>query len=188
MGRRKKSGDGKKDIVPAAGKGNVAHIHTTAGLAGRARRSFIAESLLIYNLTQAEIVDALAEAGHVNPKTGEPWSIGTVNRDVSILREEWEQKAAADYAKHVQSQLARVQQAQAAAWSKGDLDAYARFMDQEMKLTGTAQRDMSNVNADPVGDGWEVFKVLSGIRDRIEERNRLLGKGPVIDGEVNGDE
>lgn len=180
---------GKDRIVKPVGRGTQGGIVTTGALAGKKRREFIAQSLLIYNLTQAEMVDALAEAGHVNPKTGEPWSIGTINRDVSILRQEWETNAAASYDQHVQVQLGKIHQAQAEAWSRGDLDAFARFMEQEMKLTGTAQRDMTNQNADPIADGWEVFQVLDSVRERIEERNRLLGKesgdgGDIIDGDV----
>lgn len=186
MGRRKKSGNGRKDIVPAAWCGNGSGLQTSAGLAARARRAFIAESLLVFNLTQTEIVEALAEAGHINPKSGEPWSIGTINRDVAVLREEWEERAAQDYDKHVRSQLARIQNAQREAWAMGDLELYARFMEQEIKITGTGQRDMTNQNADPLGDGWDIFKVLEETRKRIEERNRLLGDGPIVDGEVLG--
>lgn len=184
-GRNPKPGR-KADIAPVMPGGSTqGGIKTTAALASRLRRSFIAEHLLIYNLTQTEIVDALAEAGHINPKTGEPWSIGTVNRDVSMLRSEWEEKAAADYDLHVRTQLAKIHQAQRAAWASGDLDTFARFMEQEIKITGTGQRDMSNQNADPIGDGWDVYEVLSEVKGRIEERNRLLGKGSdIIEGEL----
>lgn len=178
--------DGDKDGKELADGWIVKKISGLTGpMNAQARRTFIAEACLVFGLTQVEIKEALDEAGLVNPKTGGPWSLGTVNRDIRIMREAWAADAKADYSAHVESQLARIKNAQRAAWSRGNLDAYARFMEQEIKITGTGQHDLSNIHEEDVGDGWDLMEVLDVTVTRIEERNRLLGEGPVIDGEVS---
>lgn len=171
-----------RDIVPASGMGaNHGGYNTTAALAARKRRQFIAERLLIHNMTQQEIADALAEAGLVNPRSGKAWSVGTINNDVKALRKQWESDAARDYDQYVVVQLAKIQAAQMRAWEKGDLTNYNRLLELEIKLTGTGQREMINQNDDSAGNGWDIYEVLDSMRGRLEERKRLLN-GAVVDG------
>jgi hypothetical protein len=133
-------------------------------------------------MTQLEIVDALEEAGHVNPDTGKPWSLGTVNRDVQALRKEWEEDTKQKFEEYIEGQLAKIRLAQKEAWVQGNLEQYGRFLEMEIRITGTGQRDRQN-EQEPAGNAWDVFKTLDKIAGRIEERRRLMG-GETVDGEI----
>jgi translation initiation factor 2B subunit (eIF-2B alpha/beta/delta family) len=119
----------------------------------------------------------------INPKTGKAWSLGTINRDCQIMRDKWQEEASRNFAEHMEDQLNRIKLAQTRAWSEGDLDAYARFMEQEIKITGTGQAEMRNTHEEQVSGAWDVFSALDSIASRIEERSRLAAS-QTIDGEI----
>lgn len=149
-------------------------------MAGFRRRAFIAECTLIWGLTLAEIAQKMAEEGIVNPSTGEPWGDATLRRDMAMLREEWQTNARANFDQLVEVQLAKIRSAQARAWEEGKLDQYAKFIDQEIKITGTGTADRRNPqDPEDAGDGWSVSEALDRIAARLEERKQL------IDGDSN---
>ncbi|MBA3701461.1 MAG: hypothetical protein M3Q62_14615 [Actinomycetota bacterium] len=62
-----------------------------------ARRRKVA-MFLLHGLNQEEIVESLPKGRDpiVNPKTGKPYSIGTINGDIQALLAEWKEHAAQD--------------------------------------------------------------------------------------------
>ena len=59
------------------------------------RRQRVAEMRLL-RIPQRQIVKALADEGLVNPLTGKPFSLGTVNTDIEALQARWQREYLAD--------------------------------------------------------------------------------------------
>ena len=160
--------------------------YVSAELARVKRRKFVAESILINQLSLREIAELMTERGIVNPN-GDSWSLQTVADDITKLREQWQIDASASFAQMAETQLAKIRAGQAEAWARGDLQNYARFIDQEIKLTGTAFADRaareSDSDAVTMGDGWTVADALDRIVGKLEERRRLTldGESEIVD-------
>jgi len=136
-----------------------------------ARRSRVA-SLCLRGLTQREIVVALANQGFINPQTGQPYSLGTINSDVQALEEEWEAGAIRDIRAHKARIRAELQEAKRVAWSDRNVALVLRALKQETELLGADA---------PIELEMKVFDVDDWKRQRrqrladIEELEDILG-------------
>lgn len=148
------------------GKKRLNGSQTTLTIAQR--RAFVAKCILVYRLSHREIHELMSEAGIINELTGKPWSIGTISGDVNALRDEWRISAASDMRQVFTEQLTENRLARQEAWSRGELDLVLRFLEQEIKLTGTAAPDKVEVSEGVSnGEAWSVYKQLSEIAERL---------------------
>jgi hypothetical protein len=72
----------------------------------------------------------------VNPDTGQPWSLGTINGDIRAIRKQWRESATQDMAEHVARILAELSEVKRAAWADKDFNAILRAIEKEAKLLG----------------------------------------------------
>jgi len=72
----------------------------------------------------------------INPDTGQPWSLGTVNSDIRAVRGDWRKRAAEDMAVHVARILAELTEVKRAAWAEKDFNAILRAIEKEAKIIG----------------------------------------------------
>ena len=115
--------------------GKEARIAHETHVAQRRRK---VAALRLEGLTQREI-ERLLPLGKdpiKNPRTGEPYDLATVNRDLKHLREEWREEAVGDIASVKGAHLAELREARRAAWEAGDLCAVLRGLGQEAGLLG----------------------------------------------------
>ncbi len=90
-------------------------------------------SLVLRQLNQREIVEALGRV-MVNPETGKPYSLGTINSDIRHLRTEWRQKAISDLDEHRSRVWAELQEVKREAWAQKNLKAVLACLAQERAL------------------------------------------------------
>lgn len=93
-------------------------------------------ALKLRGLTLREIEEALAKAGLMNPKTGKPWDLKTVWKDVTHLQAEWKEEARKDTDDHRARLLAEIGAAKRAAWNHNDLDVVLKAIKEEKALLG----------------------------------------------------
>jgi len=116
---------------------------------------------------------ALAEDGHTNPATGEPWSIGILARDLSELDKRWKAEALRDIAAWKVVELERLDAVERAAW-----EAWERGIGKKQKTiternqggkgsVAKARIETEELNGDP--------RYLAVILDCQQRRARLLG-------------
>lgn len=92
------------------------------------------QQLALRGLTQREIVRALERQRIVNPKTGEPYSLGTVNADLQALEAEWEEAALEVRSKKKARTAAELQELKRAAYADRDYKLVAEIIKQERAL------------------------------------------------------
>lgn len=100
------------------------------------RRQAVAQ-MRLRGATQREIEEQLNKTGFINPDTGNPWSLGIINKDLQELEKEWRESAKADMADLKGQQLAEIRAGRRKAWSDGDLNNVRQFMKLEIDLLGT---------------------------------------------------
>ena len=98
-----------------------------------AERQAVVARLRLRGCTQREIVQELG----VNPNTGEPWALGTINGDIKSLEKAWQEKAADDIAVHKALQYSRLEEHYRQAWANGDLREVRENIKTTMALFGT---------------------------------------------------
>lgn len=99
------------------------------------RRRNIA-SLRLRGMTQREIEQNLPRLKIVNPRKGKPWSLGTINKDLQAIHEEWVKEATRAIAEHKANLLAELRELKRAAWAEKDYQAILRAIDKECKILG----------------------------------------------------
>ena len=99
--------------------------------------------------------------GHniLNPDTGEPYSLGTINNDLRVIRETWRERAQADYADWVAEELARIEEVEAAAWKRDDMELVLKCSDRRCKLLGLYAPNRQEVSGP---EGGDIQIVLTG--------------------------
>jgi hypothetical protein len=101
------------------------------------RRRLDVAQLRLRGLTQREIEEQLRAAKKVNPKSGKPWSLGTINGDLAALSEQWQKEATAEIAELKAQQLAEIRAARRQAWVDKDIAQIRQLIKLEMDLLGT---------------------------------------------------
>jgi hypothetical protein len=105
-----------------------------------ARRRAVA-MLTLRGMTQREVEQNLPRLDPpvVNPGTGKPYSLGTINGDLQKLSREWREQAGKDTDQLKADHLARVAEVRRSAWQKGHLNVIMRALEHEAKLLGFAE-------------------------------------------------
>jgi len=127
-----------------------------------ARRERVA-ALTLRGFTAREIVAALGrgETPMLNPKTGRPYSIGSIARDLMALKRRWIEASQEDYAAAKARHLAEIGALKRAAWAASDLAAIARALDREARVWGfdaPVKQEVTGQDGGPV-----VIKVVSNV-------------------------
>lgn len=123
----------------------------SSGEAVIAKRRVLVASLRLKGYSQRQIWQALAYGGrdgegrYVNPNTGEPFSLGTINADIKALEQEWRTEASRDTDIHRARQLSEIQAIKSMAFIKQNPMLALRAIDLEMKLLGTSAPARSEV-------------------------------------------
>lgn len=99
-----------------------------------ASRRLKVQQLLLRGLTQREIVRALERQNIVNPKTGAPYSLGTINADLQALEEEWEEAALEARSKKKAKTAAELRELKRAAYADRDYKLVGEIIKQERQL------------------------------------------------------
>lgn len=102
-----------------------------------ARRRKVA-GLRLRGLTQQEIAGLLPRGDEpiLNPKTGEPYDLATVNRDLKHLEAEWKAQAAGDIAELKGNHLAELREVRRRAWQGTQLNTVMRSLEHEARVLG----------------------------------------------------
>lgn len=107
-----------------------------SGQAAADHRRRMVASFRLRGLTQREIVEALVGEGCLNPKTGEAWSLGIVNRDLQALSDAWKREAAGQTAELKARNLAELRELRRMAWEDKKHYAILQGLKQEAELLG----------------------------------------------------
>jgi len=135
-------------------------------------------ALRLRGLTQREIVNGLSEADMLNPKTGRPYSVATVNHDLKVIQEGWREEATQDIAEHVARILAELHEVKRAAWSEKAFGDILRAIEKECKILGIDSPDKQII----IEGDLETF--LSRLPEEYQDAVRKLiisdfvGSGP----------
>jgi hypothetical protein len=136
------------------------------------RRTRVA-SYKVRGLSLRQTIAKLAEDGCVNPKTGEPWSIGIISKDINALQARWKAEALRDIGDWIKDELERID------WTEREArEAWVRSIGEKQKrraetTTGgkTAGRkavvETEELNGDP--------RFLQVTIDCQNRRAKLLG-------------
>jgi len=106
------------------------------------RRRCVA-SLVLRGRTQREVEQELPKLTPpiVNPKTGQPYALGTINADVKAIREDWRRRAAEDIGEHVARIVAELTEVKRAAWAEKSYGDILRAIEKECKILGVDSPD-----------------------------------------------
>jgi len=72
----------------------------------------------------------------INPKTGKPFSLKTVNDDIKYIRQQWRDKTSQASSEWLAQQLAALSEAEAIAWRKGNTAEVRNIWQQRNKILG----------------------------------------------------
>ena len=127
-----------------------------------ARRERVAQ-LHVRGLTQREIQQALpmGENPMVNPKTGKPFDLAQINRDLKELNKRWLANADLPIAQHRAQHLAALEELRRAAWAKSKLDTVLRALEREAKMLGMDAPQVHEVS----GRGGELLRIVMEVVD-----------------------
>ena len=100
----------------------------------KAARQQKVEQLNLRGLTQREIVRALEKQRVINPISGKPWSLATINSDLQELEEKWQSAALVDRAAKKARVNAEIQELKRAAWADKDLKLALDLLKVEIDL------------------------------------------------------
>lgn len=109
------------------------------------RRAHVAK-LALRGMSQREIVAALERLQLVNPKTGRPFSLGTVNSDLKRLEAEWLEAALRDRAELRARKLAELQELKRLAWGQQNHRLVLDLLKEEARLMALYKLGEVNVN------------------------------------------
>jgi len=109
----------------------------------QAKRRELVARLRLRGMTQRQIQATLAKpdrrtgtSAMVNPKTDEPFSLGTINSDCQFLDNEW-RECMAEETDLLKSRIwAEIQEVRREAWASGDMGTVLKAIKQEVDLFG----------------------------------------------------
>jgi len=104
------------------------------------RRRMVAR-LWMRGMTRREIQSALSrpidEGGLRNPKTGNPYSLGTIQGDVVATEQEWQEETNRELTELRAREVAELREARRQAWTDGNLTEIRLNVGLEADLLGT---------------------------------------------------
>ncbi len=125
------------------------------------RRERVA-ALTLRGFTAREIVAALAQGDSalLNPRTGRPYTLGSIARDLKALKQRWIKASQESYAAAKARHLAEIGALKRAAWAAGDLAALARALDREARVWGFDAPGKHELTG---AEGGPLYIVIGGI-------------------------
>lgn len=116
----------------------------------RAQRRRRVAQLLVRRprITVREIRRALFKDGHFNPETEEPWSVGTIQKDVEAVRKEAREEMRKSADEWRAKELRRLQQLQQEAWDEGNHKLVLRCMKRRAKMLGLDEPEQVDLTTD----------------------------------------
>lgn len=99
-----------------------------------ASRRLKVEQYALRGLTQREILTALTQQRVLNPATGQPWSLGTVNADLQSLEDEWGEAALEVRSTRKARVAAELKQLRRLAYAERDYKLVGELLKQERAL------------------------------------------------------
>ena len=136
----------------------------------RERRRQLVAQLMVRRprVTQRQLRAALAERGHVNPETGAPWSLGTINRDVEAIREKARARMEDDANTWRARELEMLRALQADAWDAGEYRTVVSISKRRAKLLGLDEPDELRATMDMEAD--VIPTLMQALQDFPEAR------------------
>ncbi len=131
----------------------------------KAARQHKVQQLSLRGLTQREIVTALEKQRVINPLTGKPWALGTINADLKELEEKWEQAALEERGKKKARVNQELQELKRQAWATQDVKILLDIVKVEIDLFSLA--DPITINHQ-VGGNVDVSHRLAPAPDVTE--------------------
>lgn len=147
------------------------------------RRRHVA-SLRLRGFSQREIQKALADPqlNQRNPDTGEPWSLGLINKDIKALEKIWREECADAVEHHKARLFAELREIFKRAWNLDDLERALKSIQQQRDLLGTdaaksvraevTGKDGAPLNPTPTID---LSKLDNAQLDQLEQLLLALG-------------
>lgn len=135
------------------------------------RRRLVA-ALVLRKRTQREVVNALYDQGYVNPDTGNPYALSTINADIKALRAGWKKDAAKDFDDAVADHIAELVEVRRSAWGTLEHNAILRALGQEADVRGLNaptrvqnldlnMADLTNDQLERIANGEDPILVLA---------------------------
>lgn len=150
------------------------------------RQKAISE-LKLRGLTTSEIFKQLPDLGIVDKKTGKPWSIATISKDIEEITFEWRKHSRQTIGEHKAKILAELQAVKAAAWAEDKLGTVLAAIEKECKILGLNSPEMlALVQASDSDLTREKAKrMLHELADKILRLKKQQEAAPVIAGNSN---
>lgn len=133
------------------------------------RRQLVAEIMVRRpRVTQRQVRDALTEQGHINPETGEAWSLGTINRDVEAVREQAQKRMNRSAEEWRSQELEMLRELQADAWEEGEYRTVIQVSKRRAKLLGLDEPEQIDA-ALSLGRSEEFQDALADLMGALED-------------------
>ena len=124
-------------------------------------RKALVASLRLKGLSQREIVSNLTIQKKLNPKTGNPWSLGIINKDIADIEARWRESCSKDIGEH----KARVKKH---AWKATEFAVVLKAIDQESHLLGTR----AAIKQELTGKDGKAIEVSASVQVYIPDNGR----------------
>lgn len=154
-------------------KGNTANE-----LAVLERRRQVA-NMRLRGFTQREIQMGLEELKLLNPDTGQPWSLGTVNSDIKAIEKLWQKECASSVDQHKARLFAELRAIYKRAWTLDDLERALKAVQQQRELLGTdaaktIKAEMTGKDGAPLDAGTALFDLSKLSIDQLKSLEGIL--------------
>jgi len=118
-------------------------------------------------MKSADIAVFLSEEGVTNPRTKQPYSVQTINKDLKDIEARWMDEMLVNVTDHRSRVLAELGEVKAAAWKTGKLSVVLRAMDQEVNLLGLNELDRLAVE-------MNLANILKGLPPELASQLRKM--------------
>lgn len=130
----------------------------TTGYLKHARRRRVAY-LRLRGMSQREIQEVLSlppdQEGLRNPRTGKPFSLGTINGDCQAIEAQWHEEMMRELSAHREREVAELREARRAAWEQKDMG--------EVRLNISLEADLLGTKDLPTSDTSVIVRIIGGI-------------------------
>jgi hypothetical protein len=131
-------------------------------------RKALVASLRLKGLSQREIVSNLTIQKKLNPKTGNPWSLGIINKDIADIEARWRESCSKDIGEHKARQLAEINEVKKHAWKATEFAVVLKAIDQESHLLGTR----AAIKQELTGKDGKAIEVSASVQVYIPDNGR----------------
>ena len=125
------------------------------GILERRRRLISSMLLRRPNITRRELMDKVGEV-IINPDTGEPFALGTIQNDVDALKAAWRERSEENADDWIAETMATLDQLQGDAWKEREYGVVLRCIQERAKLKGQyapEKAELSGQGGGPIEHG-----------------------------------